>query len=690
MDFLSSAVTTLKGVGPQVNKKLAQMGIRKVQDILFHFPIRYQDRTVLCPIGEAKLGKHVLVHGEILVSSIKLGRRSSLITIISDGTGRLILRQFHYSRSQRRSLQPGMWLQCFGELRSGPSGPELVHPEYQIISGRGGVNLETSLTPIYPTTKGLGQKIWRKLTDEVLSKYDTQTRELLPESLTRANNFLTLKESLKIIHRPPIETDITALSNRIHPAQLRLAFEELLAHHLAMTRRRKLRERQQAYQIPIGKKFWPTLEKRLDFTLTQAQRTTIQEIFKGLNQNSPSLRLVQGDVGCGKTVVAVAAALSAVEVGLQVAVMAPTEILATQHFQTFSNWLEEFNLKTVCLTSKLTAKEKREAYDVVVNGEAHIVIGTHALFQEDVQYKSLGLIIVDEQHRFGVEQRASLRKKGQSSKRVPHQIIMTATPIPRSLAMVIYADMDISIIDEMPPGRRTAETAVMSNVRRAEVQERVREACKSGHKVYWVCPFINESEVLEVEAVAQRSKILKKDLPDIRVSSLHGKTSVDEKEEIMSAFRAGTIDLLVASTIIEVGVHVPEATLMVVENAERLGLLQLHQLRGRIGRSDQRSICIFLYQNPLTTVARNRLAAIRELKDGFTVAKKDLELRGPGEIFGTRQSGIPEFRIADLIHHSEVASRIPDTANFLEKDSPQLVDKIIDRWLLPEENRFTV
>jgi len=687
---LSPAVTTLKGVGPHLNKKLSKMGIRKVEDILFHFPIRYQDRTMLCPIGEAKFGRHVLVHGEILVSSLKLGRRSSLITIISDGTGRLTLRQFHYNRSQRRSLQRGMWLQCFGELRSGPSGPELVHPEYQIISGRGGVQLDATLTPIYPTTKGLGQKMWRKLTDEVLSKYDTQTRELLPESLVKVNNFLTIKESLQIIHRPPTETDIAALSNRTHPAQLRLAFEELLAHHLAMTRRRQLRDSQKAPEIPIGKNFWPKLEKRLDFTLTQAQSKTIQEIFSGLSQNSPSLRLVQGDVGCGKTIVAVAAALAAVEVGLQVAIMAPTEILAAQHFQTFSSWLKGFNLKTVWLTSKLGGKEKKEVYDFLVNGKAQIVIGTHALFQEDVQYKSLGLIIVDEQHRFGVEQRASLRDKGQSSNQVPHQIIMTATPIPRSLAMVVYADMDISIIDEMPPGRQTAETAVMPNARRVEVQKRVREACKSGQKAYWVCPLINESEALEVEAVVQRSKTLQKELPDVRVSSLHGKTGVGEKEEIMTAFRAGTIDLLVASTVIEVGVHVPEATLMVVENAERLGLLQLHQLRGRIGRSDQRSVCIFLYQNPLTTVARNRLVAIRELKDGFMVAKKDLELRGPGEILGTRQSGIPEFRIADLFRHSEVAKLVPDIADYLQTNNPQLVDEIIDRWLLPGEYSFTV
>ncbi|MBL10815.1 MAG: ATP-dependent DNA helicase RecG [Acidiferrobacteraceae bacterium] len=688
--FLSPAVTTLKGVGPHLNKKLSKMGIRKVEDILFHFPIRYQDRTMLCPIGEAKFGRHVLVHGEILVSSLKLGRRSSLITIISDGTGRLTLRQFHYNRSQRRSLQRGMWLQCFGELRSGPSGPELVHPEYQIISGRGGVQLDATLTPIYPTTKGLGQKMWRKLTDEVLSKYDTQTRELLPESLVKVNNFLTIKESLQIIHRPPTETDIAALSNRTHPAQLRLAFEELLAHHLAMTRRRQLRDSQKAPEIPIGKNFWPKLEKRLDFTLTQAQSKTIQEIFSGLSQNSPSLRLVQGDVGCGKTIVAVAAALAAVEVGLQVAIMAPTEILAAQHFQTFSSWLKGFNLKTVWLTSKLGGKEKKEVYDFLVNGKAQIVIGTHALFQEDVQYKSLGLIIVDEQHRFGVEQRASLRDKGQSSNQVPHQIIMTATPIPRSLAMVVYADMDISIIDEMPPGRQTAETAVMPNARRVEVQKRVREACKSGQKAYWVCPLINESEALEVEAVVQRSKTLQKELPDVRVSSLHGKTGVGEKEEIMTTFRAGTIDLLVASTVIEVGVHVPEATLMVVENAERLGLLQLHQLRGRIGRSDQRSVCIFLYQNPLTTVARNRLVAIRELKDGFMVAKKDLELRGPGEILGTRQSGIPEFRIADLFRHSEVAKLVPDIADYLQTNNPQLVDEIIDRWLLPGEYSFTV
>ena len=676
------AVTALKGVGPQVAKKLAQLGIYTVQDVLFHLPIRYQDRTRVCPIGQARVGHQVLVHGEILASSSYVGRRRSLVTIISDGTGKLVVRQFHFNASQKRSLKPGAWIQCFGEIRSGSSGPELVHPEYQLINDPIEVKAETTLTPVYPTTSGLGQITWRRLTKEALAKAGKQVPELLPNSLSRVVGFPAVNDALRIIHRPSSNEDVSALLKKVHPAQLRLAFEELLAHHLAVSRRRLIREVNAAPQIRPSKNLWPNLEKRLGFSLTKAQQKTIQEVLSDLSRPYPSLRLVQGDVGCGKTVVAVAAALATIEAGYQVVVMAPTELLAEQHFQTFSHWLEEFNFQPIWLSGKLNAKDKRNACNRLKTGRAWIAIGTHALFQNDVQYKALGLVVVDEQHRFGVEQRLALREKGRNNNQLPHQIVMTATPIPRSLAMVTCADMDISIIDEMPPGRKPVETVVVPNSRRNEVQERVRIACAGGQKAYWVCPLINESEILEAEAVVQRAQVLQEELPDVRIGLLHGKMLGVEKDEVMSAFRGGAIDLLVASTVIEVGVHVPEASLMVIENAERLGLSQLHQLRGRIGRSGQRAVCVLLYRPPLSTIAGHRLKMLRETSDGFTIARKDLELRGPGEVLGTRQSGSPEFRIADLFLHREAIERVPAIAQQLKEKYPDYVDQLIERWLV--------
>jgi len=675
------AVTALKGVGPQVAKKLAQLGIYTVQDVLFHLPVRYQDRTRLSPIGQVRSGQSALIHGEVLHSAPRMGRRRSLVTVISDRTGTLTIRQFHFNASQQRSLKRGCWIQCFGEIRAGPTGPELIHPEYRLLSSPEDARPDDSLTPIYPTTAGLGQRTWRKLTSEALARTVEDMPELLPGDIAGTTGLPTVSEALSLIHRPPPEADTTALSDGAHPAQLRLAFEELLAHHLAVRRRRRYRESSVAPVIPIGKSLWPKLEKRLGFSLTRAQQRTICEVLTDLSQSRPSLRLIQGDVGCGKTIVAAAAALAAVEAGLQVVVMAPTELLAEQHFRTFSKWLKGFDLTPVWLTGKLGARERREARSLLATGQAKIGIGTHALFQEDVHYRALGLVIVDEQHRFGVEQRLALREKGREGNQLPHQLVMTATPIPRSLTMVLHADMDVSIIDEMPPGREPVETVVVPNSRRNEVQERVRRACADGQRAYWVCPLITESDLLEAEAAIQRAEALTKELPDLRIALLHGRMLSAEKETLMEAFRAGGVDLLVATTVIEVGVDVPEASLMVIENAERLGLAQLHQLRGRIGRGGQRAVCVLLYQAPIGPVAHDRLAMLRQTNDGFTIARKDLELRGPGEVLGTRQTGYPEFRIADFVRHQTVFEWVPNAADQLLKIDPERADALIRRWV---------
>ena len=679
-------VSALRGVGPQVAKKLARLGIRTVQDVLFHLPFRYQDRTRLSPIGQVQPGQEVLVHGEVLLSAARPGRRRSLVTMISDNTGTLTMRQFHFSAAQQRTLKRGRWIQCYGEVRSGVAGPELVHPEYRVLSGPEDVIIEASLTPVYPTTDGLGQKTWRKLTSEALARSFEDIPELLPENIIELYRLPQIAKALHLIHRPISKTDTKAFTEGSHPAQLRLAFEELLAHHLALRRSRQYRESVCAPVISQSVDLWPRLQESLEFSLTGAQRRVIKEVLADLSRSRPALRLIQGDVGCGKTVIAVAAALAAVETGLQAVIMAPTELLAEQHFRTFGSWLSILGLRPAWLTGKVSTSERREACDQLENGQAKIGIGTHALFQGNVRYRALGLVIVDEQHRFGVQQRLALSEKGHDGHQVPHQLVMTATPIPRSLAMVLHADMDVSIIDEMPPGRIPVETVVMPNSRRDEVQERIRKACAEGQRAYWVCPLVEESDLLEAEAAVQRAKILAEELPDLRIALLHGGTRAVEKETLMGAFRAGQIDLLVATTVIEVGVDVPEANLMVIENSERLGLAQLHQLRGRIGRGGKRSVCVLLYQSPIGPIARDRLATLRQTSDGFAIARKDLELRGPGELFGTRQSGMPQFQIADVSRHQSVLEAVPKVATDLLKAHPECVEALIRRWLRKGSN----
>ena len=674
-------VSALQGVGPQVAKRLARLGIHTIQDVLFHLPLRYQDRTRLSPIGEVRPGQEVMIHGEVLFSALRPGRRRSLVTMISDNTGTLTMRQFHFNAAQQRSLKRGCWIQCYGKVRAGSAGSELVHPEYRILSGPEDTVIESSLTPVYPTTEGLGQKTWWKLTSEALSRSTKDVPELLPEDTIGLTGLPQIGKALQLIHRPLPEMDTKIFSEGGHPAQLRLAFEELLAHHLAVRCRRRHRESNCAPVIAQPVDLWPRLEESLEFSLTGAQQRVIGEVLVDLARPQPALRLIQGDVGCGKTVVAVAAALAAVEAGLQAVIMAPTELLAEQHFRTFGAWLSMLGFKPVWLTGKTSGSERRKVVDQLASGQAEIGIGTHALFQEDVRYRWLGLVIVDEQQRFGVQQRLALREKGRDANQVPHQLVMTATPIPRSLAMVLHTDMDVSVIDEMPAGRQPVETVVIPSSRRDEVQERVRKACAEGQRAYWVCPLVEESNLLEAEAATQRAEILAEELPDLRIALLHGGIRTLEKESLMNAFRAGQLDLLVATTVIEVGVDVPEANLIVIENSERLGLAQLHQLRGRVGRGGERSVCVLLFQAPIGPIARERLATLRQTNDGFAIARKDLELRGPGELLGTRQSGMPQFRIADISRHKSVLDVVPKVATNLLEEHPERAEALIRRWL---------
>ena len=675
------SVTELKGVGPAVADKLAHLGIDSVQDLLFHLPLRYEDRTRRTALGSLRSGQEALVAGQIQASGVRPGRRRSLATVIGDGTGSVTMRQFHFKRAQQKNLIRGQWVQCFGQVRIGSAGFELVHPEYQLLQSADGVNVAPTLTPVYPTTQGLGQKTWRHLTRQALEHCLDDVVELLPADLTGLEGLPGLQAALMLVHRPDPDVDAAALAAGTHPAQVRLVFEELLAHQLAVVQRRLEREQSRAPVIDAPQNLWPRLRAVLGFSLTRAQSRVVDEVLSTLAKPRSSLRLIQGDVGCGKTVIAAAAALAAVEAGYQAVIMAPTELLAEQHLNNFERWLRHVDVPLAWLTGRLTAAERRVACQRLATGEAMVGVGTHALFQNDVTYHDLGLVIIDEQHRFGVHQRLALRDKRRVDSEVPHQLVMTATPIPRSLTMALYADMDISLIDEMPPGRQAIETVVVPNLRRAEVQARVHKACVAGRRVYWVCALIEESDVLAAEAATDRARMLREALPELRVGLVHGRSPVSEKEAVMRKFRNGEIDLLVATTVIEVGVDVPEASLIVIENAERMGLAQLHQLRGRVGRSAERAACVLMYQPPLSRMAHERLSTLRKTTDGFSIAEKDLALRGPGELFGTRQSGLPQYRLANIGRHQLLLPAVQQAAADVQARFPDLVAPVMRRWL---------
>ena len=675
-------VTALKGAGPKLAERLEKLGVTTAQDLLFHLPTRYQDRTRVVPMGTLRPGDQVTVEGEIELSEVKFGRRRSLLVRISDGTGFLLLRFFHFSNAQREGLRRGTRLRLFGEARMGPNTLEMVHPEYQRVGEEEPAAVEEHLTPIYPTTEKVHQLTLRGLTDQALERLDDGgLPDWLPESIRKALGYPSLTEALHYVHRPPPDAPLGALAEGEHPAQQRLAFEELLAHHLSLRRLRNDALGHPAPALNGSGKITKRFLKQLPFKLTGAQQRVSDEIAADLKNDHPMLRLVQGDVGSGKTVVAALACLQAVEAGLQAAVMAPTELLAEQHFRNFGNWLEALGLEVAWLSGKLRAKARREALEHIASGNASVVVGTHALFQDEVEFHDLGLVVVDEQHRFGVHQRLALREKGASDGRYPHQLIMTATPIPRTLAMTAYADLDSSAIDELPPGRSPVVTVALPETRRDEVMERIEQACADGRQAYWVCPLIEESEVLEAQAAEETAKLLAEALPELKVGLVHGRMKAAEKEAAMAAFKGAETHLLVATTVIEVGVDVPNASLMIIENAERLGLAQLHQLRGRVGRGSVESACVLMYKPPLGDISRSRLAALRETNDGFEIARRDLELRGPGEVLGTRQTGMMQFHIADLMRDKELLPEVERTAERLLKEHPEHVEPIVRRWL---------
>ncbi len=670
-------------------ERLEKLHIHSVQDLLFHLPFRYQDRTRIVPIGALRPGDEVVVEGEVQLSEIKFGRRRMLLTRLSDGSGSLTLRFFHFSNSQKQSLSPGTRLRCFGEVRTGSATLEMVHPEFRRIQSDE-TTVEEHLTPVYPTTEGLQMPGLRKLIDqtiELLLAGRLALPDLIPPTLL-PSGMSGLRESLLTLHRPPPDVALSQLSDGEHPAQQRLAFEELLAHQLSL---RLLRQRMRQHKARALNKpgvLSAQLQQALPFKLTAAQQRVLTEIRGDLQQPTPMQRLVQGDVGCGKTVIAALTALQSVESGRQAAVMAPTELLAEQHFQSFRDWLAPLGINVAWLTGRLKVKERREMLAAIESGEAAVAVGTHALFQQEVTFKALGLVIVDEQHRFGVHQRLALREKGvQQDGSHPHQLIMTATPIPRTLAMTAYADLDLSVIDELPPGRTPVETVAITDERREEVIARVAAACAEGRQAYWVCTLIEESESLQCQAAEETLEQLRQLLPDLRIGLVHGRMKAAEKEQQMAAFKQAQLDLLIATTVIEVGVDVPNASLMIIENAERLGLAQLHQLRGRVGRGSTKSSCVLMYHPPLSQQARERLGVMRESNDGFVIARKDLELRGPGEVLGTRQTGMLQLRIADLQRDQELMPAVTTAAQQLLDEYPRQIAPLLERWL-GEKQRY--
>ena len=681
---------SLKGVGPQLVTKLEKLGITHPVDLLFHLPYRYQDRTRVHPIGSLQPGQQTLILAQILIADIRFGRRRSLLVRVSDDTGQLTLRFFHFNKSQQQGFIKGNWIQCFGEVRRGPQTLEMVHPEYRIFQEPPEVATEQSLTPVYPSTEGIGPIMIRRLVKQALETELHKLHPLFPKSLLDKFSLSSLQEALSTLHNPPPDADRDLLLKGQHPDQQRLALEELLAHHMALAQLREFRQQKHSPTLNNEMTLWRQLESSLEFTLTNAQTRVIEEVRQDISKAIPALRLIQGDVGSGKTIVAAAAALQAIESGYQVAIMAPTELLAEQHRKNFCNWFERLNIQVDWLTGKSTQPERRAVLSRLQSGECDLVLGTHALFQEQVEFNKLGLIIVDEQHRFGVNQRLALRQKGDASETVPHQLIMSATPIPRSMAMIFYADMDVSGIDELPPGRLPVNTVVISNNRRNEVAERIYRNCLQGNQAYWVCPLIEESDKLQAQAATEVFNALETQLPDLSVALIHGRLKAAEKDQIMRQFRQGEIQLLVATTVIEVGVDVPNANLMVIENAERLGLAQLHQLRGRVGRGAEQASCVLLYQSPLGQLAKQRLEVLRQTNDGFVIAEKDLEQRGPGEMLGTRQTGLQQMKIADLHRDRGLLPRVEKISQVIRQQHPDIIPQLISRWINQHQNYANV
>jgi ATP-dependent DNA helicase RecG len=720
--WLQQPIIHLKGIGDKMQERFARRSLRTFNDLLFHLPIRYQDKTRVVPIASLRIGDSALIHGELVhCQRHSTMKRPMLSCDINDGSGVMSLRFFHFNHHQAKALsratEQGKWLMGFGEVKRGRHSFEIIHPEYRIIEPQQVIMLEETLSPVYPTTEGLAQKILSNAIAQVLDLLQQRLRlplsqvgnkslskqpliaDLLPVSIRQRLALPGTIEALFYLHQPPPDCPILALQEGSDPYRKALIFEELLAHQLTMKQAYQAKKHHHAY--PMIRKDIQLMSKQdcteklqysaqflqqLPFKLTQAQDRVIAEIALDMSQAHPMQRLVQGDVGSGKTVVAAMAGLYAIESGFQVALMAPTELLAEQHRNNFQQWFSPLSLHVAWLSGKTRAKARREALQSIADGSAHIVIGTHALFQDDVLFQHLGLVIIDEQHRFGVHQRLSLLNKGLHNDNktydyYPHQLIMTATPIPRTLAMTAYADLDCSIIDELPPGRTPVETVVLGEQRRNAVLQRVYQACLAGRQAYWVCTLIEESELLQCQAAEKTYEQLYEQFPDLTIGLVHGRLKTEEKQRVMQAFKQGEIALLIATTVIEVGVDVPNASLMIIENAERLGLSQLHQLRGRVGRGSQSSACVLMYGGMLSKNAKARLMTLRETNDGFIVAQKDLALRGPGEVLGTKQTGLAEMKIADIMRDQALLAQVSNIAQELINEYPDSVEPIINRWI---------
>ena len=686
----SSSLINLKGVGPKVQDKLSKLGLNTIQDILFYLPYRYEDRTQVIPVAALRHGQSSLIEVTIDSASIAFSRkgksRRMLLVQVSDVTGSLMLRFFYFNKQQQEMLIEGAKLRCFGDVRYGASSLEIVHPEYSLINDTNNAEMEDSLTPVYHTTDGVSQILLRRLSAQCLEFLNNESLlpDYLNETLFEQDEYYSLSDALRYVHRPPTGANMNQLFEAQHASQLRLIFEELIAQHLSLQALREKNRHRTASKLQSDNHLLFKFIKSLPFELTIAQQKVNQQILEDMESGIPMMRLVQGDVGSGKTVVAALACLKAVESNRQAAIMAPTEILAEQHFRNFTNWFEPLGIKVVWLSGQVKGKKRHQVLSQIVEGDAQVIVGTHALFQNDVEYNCLALAITDEQHRFGVQQRMALAKKANlqnNSDALAHQLIMTATPIPRSLAMTAYADLDYSVIDELPPGRKPITTVVIQQERREDILRRIHKACGEGKQAYWVCTLVEESETLQCQAAQDTAETLQQVLPDIRVGLIHGRLKSEEKEKLMQDFKLGITQLLVATTVIEVGVDVPNASLMIIENSERLGLSQLHQLRGRVGRGEEASHCVLMYKSPLSDHAKERLAIMRETNSGFEIARKDLQLRGPGEVLGTRQTGLLQLKIADIVRDEYMLDEVKVASRKILTDSPEKVRALIDRWV---------
>ena len=685
MDLTQISTVEFSGIGQKMAEKLEKLNIRNAQDVLFHLPYRYEDRTRYTDIAAARPEQSILIRGVVeAVQQIPHGRRS-LVVRLHDGTGSMNVRMFHYSYAQKQAFQIGRWVECFGELLVRPGTKEMVHPEYRVLEDKPAAPLTDALTPVYPATEGVTQHLLRKITTQALNKYLPAVTELLPQALVKKYQFMSLVEALQELHRPNKERNIEDMLSMQSPVFQRLIFEELLAFQLSLQEIRAKRKRLKAQSCPINHESALQFKNTLSFELTAAQQRCVQELSDDMAKTSPMMRLIQGDVGSGKTVVAAFAILQACSAGSQVALMAPTELLAEQLFKNIKTWFAPLGIDVGWLVGKSTVKQRAPVLAALADGSLPVVVGTHALFQKEVEFHNLSFVIIDEQHRFGVGQRLALRDKS-TNNTVPHQLIMSATPIPRTLAMSIYADINVSTIDELPPGRLPVETVVVASAsKREQVIERVYNACQQQTQVYWVCPLIEESDKLQAQAVTEAYQDLSDRLNGVCVGMVHGQMKAAEKESVMQQFRDHEIDLLLATTVIEVGVDVPNASLMIIENAERMGLAQLHQLRGRVGRGSKQSVCVLMYQAPLSQHAKIRLQTLRETNDGFAIARKDLEMRGPGEMLGIRQTGAVSMRIANLVRDEQWLAQVEQEAGIIQQQHPHLAAAIIHRWLASQQ-----